>query len=125
MAVVVGTCACIHRQEVGSDLDAQSSRSNLVGSGLQLLSKAVSKFAAIPIFLEVSPESDILALELPVAVRNEEPGDETADEREAGADEEHGLRALEVIRKRILDRREDLRPVSFWPSPEQMTLRPT
>ncbi len=61
------------------------------------------------ILLEIGAEANVLALELLVLVRDQEPRDNTANSSECSSNEEYALDTLLGIRERVLDRGEDLR----------------
>ena len=57
---------------------------------------------------KILPELGILALQSKVVIRNKHPCDDTTNESKRSTNQENSLSTLELVRERILDRREDL-----------------
>ena len=88
-----------------------STLSSLESSRLSLLQQTLSiKTGIEPLLLEIILEPDILALQIPLFIRDQEPCNQATNQSKGRADEKHALLALLRIRERILDGREDLRP---------------
>src|SRR5271155_3124075 len=78
---------------------------------LDLLHQALSVEArVIAIRLEEFSETQVLGLQIPLLVRNQEPRDQPSRHSKPSSNQEYRLLALECVRERVLDRHKDLRP---------------
>src|SRR5271168_686028 len=89
----------------------QCSLVKLESGRLDLLRQALSVVARVTaIRLEEFSETQVLGLQIPLLVRNQEPRDQPSHRSKPSSNQEHRLLALERVRERVLDRRKDLRP---------------
>src|ERR1700722_18458550 len=84
---------------------------NLESGRLDLLRQTLSVEARVmAIRLEEFSETQVLGLQIPLLVWNQEPRDQPSRHSKPSSNQEHRLLALERVRERVLDRRKDLRP---------------
>jgi hypothetical protein len=84
--------------------------SNLEHGRLGFLYQTVAIKARVhSMVFQIRPELHILALQVALLIRNQEPSDQAADESKCCTNHEHPLLALLGVREGILNRSEDLR----------------